>query len=125
MSKRVLIVDDEVSVRKIVKRVLDAPGYEFLEAENGSQAIDIFRNEKLDMVITDLVMPGKNGIDLIMEIKKSKKPIPVIAISGGGGVTGRFNYLEIARLIGAENILNKPFENAELKTMSDAVLEEG
>lgn len=67
-------------------------------------------------------MPGKNGIDLIMEVKKDYPDIPVIAFSGGGGITGRFDYLKISKLVGADIILKKPFELQELRSAVSEVM---
>ncbi len=122
MKKRILVVDDEPSVRKIIKRVINEPCYELFEADNGIEALQIFQRETLDLIITDIIMAEKNSIDLIMEVKKKNKALPIIAISGGDGITGRFNYLEIAKLVGAENILSKPFDNSELKNIAEATL---
>ena len=105
----ILIVDDEDSVRKMVRSMLSNSGFNFHEATNGNEALKIFNDSDIDLIITDIVMPEKHGIDLIMELKKSRPELPVIAISGGGGVTGRFDYLEIAKVVGAVNILKKPF----------------
>ncbi|MDH5572017.1 MAG: response regulator [Gammaproteobacteria bacterium] len=105
----ILIVDDEAPVRKMLRSMLNADNVELLEATNGNEALKVINESDIDLLITDIVMPEKHGIDLIMEIKKSSAKLPVIAISGGGGITGRFDYLEIAKVIGAENILKKPF----------------
>ncbi|MBL4909578.1 MAG: response regulator, partial [Alteromonadaceae bacterium] len=86
-------------------------------AENGIQALQILADENINLVVTDIVMPKENGIDLIMDIKKSYPVIPVVAMSGGGGIEGRFNYLEIAKLVGANQILEKPFSAETLRTI--------
>lgn len=119
---KILIVDDEDTIRNMIKIVLEREGYEVLEAVNGEDAIEKAAGEELDLLITDLVMPEKNGIDLILQLKDSQKDLPVLAISGGGGVTGRFDYLPVAKLIGASNILRKPFEMSELKEVVKTLL---
>jgi len=122
---RVLVVDDEASVRDMVKAMIEPDGYNVIEAGNGAEAVDACRGASVDLIITDIVMPGKNGIDLIMAVKKDYPDVPVIAISGGGGITGRFDYLEIAKLVGAKNILKKPFAMAELRlTVGDMLKNE-
>ena len=115
MSKKILIVDDEPSVLKMLRKMLKEQPEEILQAEDGEQALELCKEHEIDLVITDIVMPKKHGIDLIMEIKKLSSSLPIIAISGGGGVSGRFNYLEIAELLGANNILHKPFTSSNLK----------
>lgn len=111
---RILIVDDEPNMRLLISSMLKSPNHELLTAENGDAAIALLAKERVDLVITDLVMPQKNGIDLIMELKQSSPDLKILAMSGGGGINGRFDYLPIAKLIGAENILRKPFKREEL-----------
>jgi len=112
---RILVIDDETPIRSMLRDVLEQDSHEVKEACNGKEAFSIFRESEFDLIITDLVMPEKSGIDLIMELKKEFPDIKVIAISGGGGITGRFDYLPIAKLIGAKAILNKPFHMNELR----------
>ncbi len=112
---KILIVDDEPSVLKMLRKILKSESDDILEAVNGEEALLICQEKDVDILITDIVMPKKHGIDLIMEVKKIKPNLPIVAISGGGGVTGRFDYLEIAELLGAKNILHKPFDASELR----------
>ena len=115
--KKILIVDDELSVREMVAEMLANNTTQVFLAENGIQALQILADENINLVVTDIVMPKENGIDLIMDIKKSYPVIPVVAMSGGGGIEGRFNYLEIAKLVGANQILEKPFSAETLRTI--------
>ena len=121
----VLVVDDEESVREMVVKMIEPVGYNVIEAGNGAEARDVCEEASVDLIITDIVMPEKNGIDLIMEVKKEYPDTPVIAISGGGGIAGRYDYLEIAKLVGAKNILKKPFSMAELRSVIDSTLKNG
>lgn len=116
MSK-VLVVDDEPSVRIMVKSMVESDDIDVLEASNGNEALEILERQDVSLVVTDIVMPEKHGIELIMEIKKKNSSAPIIAISGGGGITGRFDYLQIAKLVGAKNILKKPFSMDELRSL--------
>lgn len=119
---KILIVDDELFVRDMMADMIKPAGYDVIVAENGAEAFDVCKKESIDLIITDIVMPEKNGIDLIMNVKKEYPEIPIIAVSGGGGITGRYDYLEIAKLVGANNILKKPFKIEELRTaVSDAI----
>ncbi|MCK4950267.1 MAG: response regulator [Gammaproteobacteria bacterium] len=118
----VLVVDDEESVRDMVTKMIEPAGYDVIEAGNGAEACDACKEAPVDLIITDIVMPEKNGIDLIMDVKKEFPDIPVIAISGGGGITGRYDYLEIAKLVGAKNILKKPFSMKELRSAVGNIL---
>jgi len=114
----ILIVDDDPHMSLLVKTMLGNTcknsAHQIFIAENGKVAVEILAKEKIDLIITDLVMPEKNGIDLIMEVRQSSPDIKILAMSGGGGINGRFDYLPIAKLIGAENILRKPFKREEL-----------
>lgn len=118
---KIMVVDDEHSVRNMLREMLERD-HEVVEASNGQEAYDSYLQEPTDMIITDLVMPEKSGIDLIMDLKRKYPQIRILAISGGGGITGRFDYLPIAKLIGAEAILSKPFHAGELRKKIDYVL---
>lgn len=111
---KILIVDDEPHMRLLVSSMLESSKHELLTAENGEAALEILRSELVDVVITDLIMPEKNGIDLILEIRQIAPEVKIVAMSGGGGLSGRFDYLPLANLIGATNILRKPFKRDEL-----------
>lgn len=115
MMKTYLVVDDEIVVGEMISDMLSDSDINIELALNGEEAINILSQKKIDLVVTDIVMPGKNGIDLIMKLKDSYADIPVVAISGGGGIDGRFDYLEIAKLVGANSILRKPFSLESLK----------
>ena len=112
----ILVVDDEAPVRNLLSDVLEKEGYSVFTAETGVEASTIYNANQIDLIITDLVMPEKGGIDLIMELKKQDPNIKVIAISGGGGITGRFDYLPIAKLVGATEIIAKPFQVTEIRS---------
>lgn len=112
--KKVLVVDDELPMRTVLEDLL-GEDYAVTSVENGLQAHDLLAKEKFDLIITDLVMPEMNGIDLITSMQKISPEIRIIAISGGGGIQGRFDYLPVAQLIGAEKIFRKPFELSQLK----------
>ena len=119
---KILIVDDEKNIRNILCESLKKDAHEIYEASSGQEALDILDESPVDLLITDLVMPGKTGLDLIMEIKEKIPELNIIAISGGGGINGRFDYLPIAQLIGANNIIRKPFSVAEIKKMVTELL---
>ena len=120
----ILVVDDEPNIRFIIKEIMEQEGYTILEACDGSQAMDVFQNNSnnIDLLITDLVMPKKNGLDLIMEIRAKHPTLKILAISGGGGLNGRFDYMPIAELVGAKAILTKPFNMDEFKTVVADIL---
>jgi len=111
----ILVVDDEQNIRNILRDSLVKDNHEVFEACTGIEASAILNSKNIQVLITDLVMPDKTGLELIMEIKEQIPELNIIAISGGGGINGRFDYLPIAQLIGANNIIRKPFSIAEIK----------
>lgn len=119
---KVLIVDDEQVIRAMLREFLEDDSHEVMEAVNGEQACALYRKSPADLVITDIVMPEKNGIDMIMDLKKDYPDINIVAISGGGGITGRYDYLPIASMVGASNILSKPFSLTEMRKVLSGLL---
>ncbi|MBL1277326.1 MAG: response regulator [Ectothiorhodospiraceae bacterium] len=112
---KILIVDDEAPLRTMLSHMLIADNHEVIVAEDGGQGIKLYHEGMPDLVISDLVMPNKNGIDMILELKRDYPDLRLIAISGGGGITGAFDYLPTAKLVGADSILKKPFGIQELR----------
>lgn len=117
----ILVIDDDASVREVVSEMLRLEGYEVTIAENGEEAISRLAKQRFELVITDLIMPEKEGIETIAEIRRNDDSIPIIAISGGGRL-GPGDYLETARYIGADATLAKPFARQELLTTIDRLL---
>ena len=107
---QILVVDDEDMLRAMLKQALTKDGHTVLEARNGLEALDVAKQNEIDLIITDLVMPEKNGLDLIMGLKNLKKNAPVLAISGGGGIDSNYDYLSVAKLIGATAVFSKPLD---------------
>ncbi len=120
----VMVVDDEEAVRQLFQEILIGSGHIVIEAENGEEAIKILNTMSIDLVVTDLVMPEKSGLELIMDIAEIHPKLPIIAISGGGGITGRFDYLPIAKLIGAKRIVNKPFKINDIRVLIKDILDD-
>jgi DNA-binding response OmpR family regulator len=111
--KKILVVDDEEHMRFMLEDLLSAD-YQVSLAANGREAEALIAKSSFDLIITDLVMPEMNGIELVISIKNKKPKQKIIAISGGGGTTGRFDYLPVVQLLGADKIFAKPFELHEL-----------
>jgi CheY-like chemotaxis protein len=105
----ILVVDDQAPVRSFIVRALKTAGWNALEAANGRVALGVLSREKVDLLITDLVMPEGEGIELIIAAKRTYGDKPIIAISGEG-VLGPGQFLEAARLLGAKRTLTKPFD---------------
>jgi CheY-like chemotaxis protein len=121
----ILLVEDDDGVRTILKKTLAAAGHDVEEAANGLLAMAAYRRQPRDLVITDLVMPEKDGLETIMELRRLDPSIRIIAVSGGGRTLGLGQlYLESARAIGAARILAKPFSSSALLTAVAEVLAE-
>ena len=110
---RILIIDDEPQIRKMLKQMVERAGYEAIVAENGKEGLKRNHENPADLVITDIFMPDKEGIETIMELRNDYPDIKIIAISGGG-CKGQMNYLKVAKSLGATRTLNKPIQRAKL-----------
>jgi len=119
---RILIVDDEAEIRVMLNNIFN-DNYEIVEATNGVEAKKICDSTDVDLMITDIVMPEMHGVDLVLEIRRDHPDMPIIAMSGGGGVTGRFDYLKIVSLLGVEEVMQKPFEMSSLRKKVKELLE--
>ena len=106
---KILIIDDDIQFRKMLRQVLERAGYEVSEAEDGNEGTRVYETEPIDLVITDLIMPKKEGIETISELKKKYPYIKIIAISGGGRV-GPESYLTFAEKLGALYTFSKPLD---------------
>ncbi len=109
----ILLVDDDENVRKVLKRVLESDGHEVMEAGDGDEALKRHRRDSADIVITDIVMPEKEGLAMIQELKLDSPDVRIIAISGGGR-KGSGSYLGLAKHLGAEITLEKPIRAKDL-----------
>lgn len=118
----ILVIDDDKLMCLALARILTSAGYEVAQAFNGDEGLQMCRRQKFDLVITDLIMPDKEGIQIIRELRKEDNRIRIIAMSAGGrgGATG---YLKWARLMGAKQCLSKPIKREELLSAVTSVLE--
>ena len=110
---RILIVDDDHLVRDMLARLMRRARYEVDTAEDGSRALSLHRDNPFDLVITDILMPEKEGLETITEFRKSFPRVKIIAISGGGRL-GPVGYLKMADLLGADRTFSKPVDTAQL-----------
>lgn len=118
---RILVIDDEPQVRAMLRQMLEREGYEVLEAEEGGAGMKLYQTQSPDLVITDILMPGKEGIETILAMRKAHPDVKIIAISGGRRM-GKLDILPIAQTFGAVYTLAKPFEREELLEAVQAVL---
>jgi DNA-binding response OmpR family regulator len=105
----ILLIDDNVAFRSLVREPLERAGYRVREAAEGGEALRLHEEEPADVVVCDLFMPGKEGLETIRELRRTSR-VPIIAITGGGGVATGVNLLDVARVLGANRTLSKPFD---------------
>ena len=126
---KVLVIDDEKDVRVVLKEILRRAGHEVSIAADGREGLELLRSEGADLVITDVIMPGIDGVATIQEVRNDFPDMPVIVISGGGnvapmeyepGAISTSAYLASAASAGADRTLTKPFER---EALIDAVQE--
>lgn len=117
----ILLVDDDEQFRAMLSEVLADAGYQVHQACNGQQAIKMYASLPTDLVITDLVMPEKEGLEMISELRQLYADVRIIAISGGTR-GGEQTCLKIAKAFGAQRVLAKPFSHREILTAVNQVL---
>jgi DNA-binding response OmpR family regulator len=110
---RILVIDDEPQVRTVLLKSLERDGYQVMDAPNGEVGMKLFQEEPFDLVITDIVMPEKEGIETIGELRHYFPETKIIAISGGGQNLKANYVLHTAKILGANCTLFKPFEIEE------------
>lgn len=111
--RRILVIDDEPYILLMLKEMLEKAGYEVDLASNGREGMALFEKDSADLVITDIFMPDKEGLEVILELKKRRPELKIIAMSGGGR-TFPGSYLETAKHFGADIIFQKPFKQKDL-----------
>ena len=109
----ILIIDDDDLFRAMLRQMLETEGYEVVDAPDGKEGTRLYRAKPTDLIITDIVMPDKEGIEIIRELRGDFSEVKVIGISGKGCV-GPDNSLKIAKRLGAQFTFEKPFQRKEL-----------
>ena len=122
MKKKILVIDDDVQFRTMMVEMLERKQFEVFAAADGEEGINIWQDVKPDLVITDIIMPNKEGIETILELNRKNKNVKIIAISGGGRTNAQDN-LRSAKLLGASLTIAKPFESSELLDAVQKLLE--
>lgn len=117
----ILVVDDEPLMRRTLRAGLEAAGHQVEEAEDGNEALKKFTELKPDLVVTDIVMPDREGVETIGAMRRLAPDAPIIAMSGGGSVGGTL-FLELAEQLGATRTVAKPIRNADLLRLVDECL---
>jgi len=106
---KILIIDDDYRIRNLFRMWLEREGFEVFEAENGMVGVQTQRQNPMDLIVCDLIMPVQEGIETITEIKNEFPDIGIIAISGGGKI-GPDSYLSVAQHLGAWRVFTKPVD---------------
>ena len=117
---RILLIDDDEGIRTILNMALNTAGHEVTEAAEGTEGLKLYATGEFDVVITDLIMPGREGLEMIRELRKSWSDARIIAMSGGD--SHGFDYLASAARFGARRVLKKPFDLQTLLEAVDAAL---
>ena len=112
-TMKVLVIDDDHLVRYTLSKILQRSGYDVITASDGRRGMLLLREEYPDVVITDIIMPEQEGIDTIIQIRRERPGIKIIAISGGGRIRN-IDFLTMAHSLGADDVIRKPFEADEL-----------
>lgn len=114
---RILVIDDEAIIRRMLRTALEREGHEVLEAHHGEEGIRLHQAKPAELVITDMLMPELDGVEVIMEMRRQTPELKIIAMSGGGHF-GQTETLDIAKPLGAFSTVRKPFR---LEVMLEAV----
>lgn len=117
----ILVIDDDQTIRVLLRTILEREGYRVVDALDGNKGIKRYKERPTDLVITDLIMPGKEGIETIRDLRRGFPHVKIIAVSGGGRI-GPESYLKMAKGVGALRTLSKPFDRTELiKTVKEVM----
>ena len=109
---RILLVDDDPMVRETIRHILAAEAHEVTIAQDGRVALNLFEKSAFDLVVTDIIMPERDGIEVITEMRQRQPDVRILAISGGGRI-GNTDFLKIAGKLGAHAVIAKPFDPDE------------
>jgi CheY-like chemotaxis protein len=110
--RKILVIDDDDQMRAMMVAMLDRAGFQVLEAADGKQGLRLCEHTAVDLVITDVIMPEMEGLEVIMGLKKKFRDMRIIAISGGARMQPQ-GYLNLAAKLGADRTFTKPFDRSE------------
>ena len=118
----ILVIDDDETIRALLRTILEREGYRVVDAPDGGSGIRRYQESPTDLVITDLIMPGKEGIETIRDLRREFPHVKIIAVSGGGRI-GPNSYLKMAKGVGALRTLSKPFDRTVLLKAVEEVID--
>jgi len=108
----ICLIEDDPMVRNVISRILSKLGHSVQVASNGREGLEFVQKLKFDLVITDIIMPEVEGIQVLQKVKESSPSTKVIAMSGGGRI-GNTDFLEVAKSLGADAVVYKPVTKTE------------
>ena len=111
----ILLVDDHENLREVISIFLKNNGHTITEACDGHQAIQCYKNMRFDVVVLDIIMPNKDGVETIAELRQINADVRIVAISGGGSLVSPEICLEMAKSLGVKQVLRKPFNLQQLE----------
>jgi CheY-like chemotaxis protein len=120
---RILVIDDDRKLRDVISRALERAGHNVFEADDGDAGVRLYREHGADVIITDIFMPERDGLETIQQLRREYSGVKIIAISGGDR-TQRFDLRQDAEILGASRTLLKPFDQAVLVSMVRELLGE-
>lgn len=120
---RILVIDDDEQVLDMLYESLTREGYDVLRASNGEHGLRLYRQEPVDLIITDIIMPEKEGIETIIELQQDFPDVKIIAMSGGGRI-GTKDYLHLAKIFGVHRTFTKPVAREQLLDAINELIKE-
>lgn len=119
----ILVIDDDSRIRRLMNRILSTAGYSIIEANDGREGITLAQSHQPGLIITDILMPGMEGMETLLEIRKTMPQTKVLVVSGSAGmVDTQVNYLSMAEKLGADAVLAKPFLPNELTAIVNKLI---
>ncbi len=118
---RILVIDDDSHIREMLRFLFESEGHEVMEAPEGEAAMSLHLQSPADLIVTDILMPGKEGVQTIIEFRREFPEIKIIAISGGG-IVGPALYLDLAEKFGAQKSFTKPLDVDKLMVAAQELL---
>ena len=117
---KILVIDDDPQIRTLLTRVFTSSGHDVRAAENGAVGVKMLGEEHADLMVTDLLMPEKEGLETIMEVKRDFPDMKIVAISGGD--RDGCDFLPMTKPLGADHSLRKPFSISEISQIVEDLL---
>ena len=122
---RILVIDDDDAIRELFKKMLERAGHQVVDAFNGRDGIRKFVEDPAELVITDIFMPEKEGLETIRELRRVCPEVKILAVSGGIRAMNSTVSLGLAKSLGADRTVRKPVTKADLLTAVDDLLNSG